>query len=87
MIILLVAMYDLRKRYTFFYRTFSFAVIYYINIMMTIKLIAMIYLSINHVSITHTKQKADNTLSGWSSFMQTFFGKFRGTTAAEQAKD
>lgn len=46
----MVAMYDLRKRYSRVYRSFSYVVIYYIQLMMIVKLCVNIYLTIETVN-------------------------------------
>lgn len=50
-VILLFSMYDLRKKYSQFYRTFSFFVVYWIQFVMIIKLSVYIYMSIPSVNI------------------------------------
>jgi len=55
----LAAMYDLRKKYSRFYRTYSFFVIYYIQTMMILKLCISIYLSIESVNMKLNNQMGE----------------------------
>lgn len=73
LIIALAATYDLRKKYSYFYRTLSFVVGYYIHYLMVIKIIALIYLNIKYLNVFllhHPKDKR-------SIFLQASFGKLK----------
>ena len=81
LIIILSSMYDLRKRYSYFYRTLSFVVGYYIHFIMAIKLGALIYLRIEYINV-YLKHKPDDSRSIW---LQSLFGKLKCVDEVDNA--
>jgi len=70
----LAAMYDLRKKYSRFYRTYSFVVIYYIQTMMVLKLCVSVYTSIETVNM-RLNHPVGETAGYASTWYQTIFGR------------
>lgn len=56
----LFAMYDLRKKYSKTYRTYSFNVVYYLQYMMIVKISAEIYMNIPAVNMHLANEKQNN---------------------------
>jgi len=60
MILALGAMYDLRKKYSRIYRTYTFNVAYWIQYLMLVKLCVDIYVNIETVNYRLHKEKDQN---------------------------
>lgn len=79
LIIGLFSMYDLRKKYSMFYRTFSFFVVYWIQIMMVFKMSVKVYMGIPSVNerLQYEQAQGDGEKVSESTFLQMFFGELQ----------
>lgn len=80
------SMYDQRKKYSRFYRTYSFFLVYWIQFMMCVKLCAQIYMSIPNVNYRLIIERNDNESNGEmneATFFQVLFGELHSNVVKD----
>lgn len=78
MILILGAMYELRKKFSKSYRTYSFNVVYFIQYMMIVKISGEMFMNIPNInaSLVHGLKRGVNNDRHWlPSVIQVIFGK------------
>jgi len=81
-VLILFAMYDLRKKYSRVYRVFSFLVVYWIQFMMILKLCVQIYIHIPSVNAELTDPKNESSL-----YLQMMFGRIHKLSKPGEAEE
>lgn len=85
MVLGLFAMYDLRKKYSKAYRTFSFNVVYFIQYMMIVKLSMKVFIHIPNIN-AHLVHEKQNEKHYASTFYQVLFGEMHSLEDHEDEK-
>ena len=86
MVIGLMSLYEIRKKYSRMYRTFSFVVLYWIQLMMIIKLVIELYVSIESVNANlHTQSLDDKNVL--ATLLQCLFGRLHTIEEIRDRKD